>query len=226
MAGHVAAAGRGPVSPDGLYARLAGRAWVRARVPGCGAAWRRGDEVFAEVALPEAAGGPAGFGLHPALLDAALHAGGAGGPQEKGRGCRSSGAGYRWRPRAPGGRVQITPAGQGDGLRLVLADRPGRRSRWVRSLPVRLSARCAGAAGDGLRDALFSTGWVPVALAGRSRPGRRLLRSWVMTYSAWQRGLVPLLPGPGGPGAGHRCGRGSRRRRCWPACGPVPVTGT
>ena len=42
---------------------------------GLRAAWRRGDEVFAEVALPEeAAARPAGFGLHPALLDAALHA--------------------------------------------------------------------------------------------------------------------------------------------------------
>ncbi|WP_244163037.1 polyketide synthase dehydratase domain-containing protein, partial [Streptomyces bungoensis] len=37
--------------------------------------WRRGDETFAEVAIPteqEAATG--GFGVHPALLDAALHA--------------------------------------------------------------------------------------------------------------------------------------------------------
>lgn len=37
--------------------------------------WRRGDEVFAEVELPEQARSAAGhFGLHPALLDAALHA--------------------------------------------------------------------------------------------------------------------------------------------------------
>lgn len=36
--------------------------------------WARGEELFAEVRLPEAAGGVAGFGVHPALLDAALHA--------------------------------------------------------------------------------------------------------------------------------------------------------
>ena len=37
--------------------------------------WRRGDEVFAEVALPADAGvSAAGFGVHPAMLDAALHA--------------------------------------------------------------------------------------------------------------------------------------------------------
>ncbi|WP_425311150.1 polyketide synthase dehydratase domain-containing protein, partial [Kitasatospora aureofaciens] len=39
---------------------------------GLRAAWRRGDEVFAEVALPEGTEG-AGFGLHPALFDACLH---------------------------------------------------------------------------------------------------------------------------------------------------------
>jgi len=37
--------------------------------------WRRGDEVFAEVALPSDAGVSAvGFGVHPVILDAALHA--------------------------------------------------------------------------------------------------------------------------------------------------------
>ncbi len=37
--------------------------------------WRRGDEVFAEVALPADAGvSVTGFGVHPVLLDAALHA--------------------------------------------------------------------------------------------------------------------------------------------------------
>jgi mycoketide-CoA synthase len=41
---------------------------------GLTAAWVRGDEVFAEVRLPDAAGGIGGFGVHPALLDAAMHA--------------------------------------------------------------------------------------------------------------------------------------------------------
>ncbi|ARQ72082.1 hypothetical protein CAG99_00555 [Streptomyces marincola] len=43
---------------------------------GLRAAWRRGDEVFAEVALPEAEEGQAArYGIHPGLLDAVLHAG-------------------------------------------------------------------------------------------------------------------------------------------------------
>jgi acyl transferase domain-containing protein/NADPH:quinone reductase-like Zn-dependent oxidoreductase/acyl carrier protein len=42
---------------------------------GLAAVWRRDDEVFAEVSLPADARSAAGdFGLHPALLDAALHA--------------------------------------------------------------------------------------------------------------------------------------------------------
>nr|WGC84431.1 RsnA [Streptomyces sp.] len=42
---------------------------------GLQAAWRSGDEVFAEVRLPEGIDAdPASFGMHPALLDAALHA--------------------------------------------------------------------------------------------------------------------------------------------------------
>jgi polyene macrolide polyketide synthase len=40
---------------------------------GLRAVWRRGEEAFAEVSLPEGTD-TAGFGLHPALLDAALHA--------------------------------------------------------------------------------------------------------------------------------------------------------
>ena len=41
---------------------------------GVRAAWRRGEEIFAEVALPEDAAADAdAFGLHPALLDAAFH---------------------------------------------------------------------------------------------------------------------------------------------------------
>src|SRR5439155_83054 len=56
------------------YQRLAERGYgYGPAFQGLRAVWRRGDEVFAEAALPDGAG-PDGFGLHPALLDAALHA--------------------------------------------------------------------------------------------------------------------------------------------------------
>ncbi|WP_409462971.1 beta-ketoacyl synthase N-terminal-like domain-containing protein [Amycolatopsis sp. GA6-003] len=50
---------------------------------GLRAAWRGADEIFAEVSLPERARRDgAGFGLHPAVLDAALHAIGLAGEGE------------------------------------------------------------------------------------------------------------------------------------------------
>ncbi len=57
------------------YERLAARGYEYGpSFQGMTAAWIRGDEVFAEVRLPDVAGGVNGFGVHPALLDAALHA--------------------------------------------------------------------------------------------------------------------------------------------------------
>jgi mycoketide-CoA synthase len=65
-----------PVEVDGLYERMAQSGIEYGPVfQGLARAWRRGDEVFAEVALPDAEVERAGsFDLHPALLDAALHA--------------------------------------------------------------------------------------------------------------------------------------------------------
>ena len=58
------------------YERLAERGYgYGPAFRGLSAMWCRGDEVFAEVALPEEAGvSAAGFGVHPVVLDAALHA--------------------------------------------------------------------------------------------------------------------------------------------------------
>jgi polyketide synthase 12 len=68
--------GAAPVDIDGLYDRLAERGYgYGPAFRGLTAMWRQGDEVFAEVSLPTDAGvSPAGFGVHPAVLDAALHA--------------------------------------------------------------------------------------------------------------------------------------------------------
>ncbi|MEV6361315.1 HAD-IIIC family phosphatase [Nocardia asteroides] len=65
-----------PVDVRDLYARLAARGHRYGPVfQGVRAVWRRGDDLFAEVDLPEQAHGDAvRFGIHPALLDAALHA--------------------------------------------------------------------------------------------------------------------------------------------------------
>ncbi|WP_156765194.1 acyltransferase domain-containing protein, partial [Mycobacterium sp. 1245852.3] len=57
------------------YEQLAARGYgYGPAFQGLTATWVRDDEVFAEVRLPDAAGGVNGFGVHPALLDAAMHA--------------------------------------------------------------------------------------------------------------------------------------------------------
>jgi mycoketide-CoA synthase len=68
--------GATPVDIEGLYDRLAARGYgYGPAFQGLTAMWRRGDEVFADVSLPDDAGvSPAGFGVHPAVLDATLHA--------------------------------------------------------------------------------------------------------------------------------------------------------
>ncbi|WUI08686.1 type I polyketide synthase [Micromonospora sp. NBC_00421] len=64
------------VDPADRYPDLSARGYVHGPAfQGLRAVWQRGEEVFAEVALPdEVATEAAGFGIHPALLDAALHA--------------------------------------------------------------------------------------------------------------------------------------------------------
>ncbi len=70
-------AGAEAIDVDGLYDRLAERGIDYGPVfQGLQAAWQRGEELFAEVALsPEQQSEASSFGVHPALLDAALHAG-------------------------------------------------------------------------------------------------------------------------------------------------------
>ncbi|MGI5183701.1 SDR family NAD(P)-dependent oxidoreductase [Dactylosporangium sp. CA-152071] len=60
---------------DGCYERLAAAGIEYGPAfQGLRAAWRLGTETYAEVALPAEAADATGYGLHPALLDAALQA--------------------------------------------------------------------------------------------------------------------------------------------------------
>ncbi|MBY8845365.1 type I polyketide synthase [Streptomyces sp. SP2-10] len=130
---------------------------------GLRAAWRRGAEVFAEVALPaEGAGGTDGFGVHPALLDAALHGAGLGGLVEGGGEARVP---FSWngvalhRTGAARLRVRLAPAGT-DGVAVTAADEEGRPVASVRSLVLRpVSPEQIRAAGGIRRDVLFRLDW-------------------------------------------------------------------
>ncbi|TDQ48264.1 type I polyketide synthase, partial [Actinorugispora endophytica] len=74
--GHWPPPGAVPVPVDGVYARLADLGYgYGPAFRGMRAAWRHGDDVFAEVGLARERHVEAGrYGVHPALLDAALHA--------------------------------------------------------------------------------------------------------------------------------------------------------
>ncbi|MER6788684.1 beta-ketoacyl synthase N-terminal-like domain-containing protein, partial [Streptomyces sp. NPDC000658] len=108
---------------------------------GLRAVWRHGDEVYAEVALPDdVADQAAEFGLHPALADAALHASAfLSGEFGEEQGARLP---FAWRGvalHAAGAstlRVRLTPTGP-DTLALFLADAAGRPVATVESLAVR-----------------------------------------------------------------------------------------
>ncbi|MFI6351055.1 polyketide synthase dehydratase domain-containing protein, partial [Streptomyces sp. NPDC050560] len=101
---------------------------------GLRAVWRRGTEVFAEVALPpEHDTDAARFALHPALFDAALHAAALDG---------SGGLPFAWegvRLHAVGAttlRVALTPVGDG-AVRVEAADGTGEPVLSVTALTVR-----------------------------------------------------------------------------------------
>ena len=124
---------------------------------GLRAAWRRGGDVFAEAALPDDVDG-AGYGLHPALLDAVLHAatalddGPAGMPSAwHGVSLRAGGA--------PAVRVRLTPSGDGT-LSVAIADATGALVASVESLTVRPVA--ASELDAAHRDSLFRVEWTPV----------------------------------------------------------------
>ncbi|MFI0822794.1 type I polyketide synthase, partial [Streptomyces sp. NPDC021115] len=63
-----------PLDMAGFYEQATETGYVYGpSFQGLRAVWRDGQDLLAEVALPEAAGHHDGFGIHPVLLDAALH---------------------------------------------------------------------------------------------------------------------------------------------------------
>ncbi|MCV7162827.1 type I polyketide synthase, partial [Mycobacterium stomatepiae] len=128
--------------------------------------WRCGQEVFAEVSAGEGAT-MGGFGIHPVVLDAALHAWGIA------EGGDSTMLPFSWQGvclHAAGAsrvRVRIAPAGTG-AVAVDLADSTGLPVLSVRELVVRpisigaLAAALAAAAGGG--GGLYEIAWSSVSL--------------------------------------------------------------
>ncbi|HZB48035.1 MAG TPA: acyltransferase domain-containing protein, partial [Mycobacteriales bacterium] len=166
-------AGAEPVPVDVLHARLAAAGhdlWPA--FLGLQAAWRDGADGYAEVVLPdEQAEAARDFGLHPALLDAALQA--RPGTARTGAAPslelpRSWSGVWLERPGAARVRVRITPAPAG-GLRVDLAGEDGE--------PVGGAAAVGYAPFDpaqlapGRPGALFAVEWTPVTPTSRNGRG-------------------------------------------------------
>ncbi|MGW4297907.1 polyketide synthase dehydratase domain-containing protein, partial [Micromonospora chersina] len=127
------------VDPDTWYAALAGHGLAYGPAfRGLRRLWTGDGEVHAEVALPEeVAAGAGGFGVHPALLDAALHpvglllAGDGGGPRVpfafEGVQVHASGA----------ATLRVRVSRDGDAVRLVAVDETGAPVVSVDSLVLR-----------------------------------------------------------------------------------------
>ncbi|MEU3170364.1 SDR family NAD(P)-dependent oxidoreductase [Streptosporangium sp. NPDC006930] len=155
--------GAEPVELTGLYERLATEgAGYGPAFQGLRSAWRRNGEVFAEVALPEGVAADAAlFGVHPALLDAALHAIELGEPAEPGRPVELPFAWNGVALHATGAssvRVRVSRNGS-DTASLQVADGTGAPVVTIGSLAMRpVSGEGLGAA----RDSLYRVDWTAV----------------------------------------------------------------
>ncbi|MGW4500208.1 SDR family NAD(P)-dependent oxidoreductase, partial [Micromonospora sp. NPDC004336] len=166
-----------PVDLTGFYAGLAADGYAYGPAfQGLRAVWTSGDEVYAEVELPAAQRLDADrYGLHPALLDAALHAAHFGGLAE-------AGAGRLLLPFAWNGvalhatgatalRVRLTRVGP-HAVALTAADPTGAPVADVTALTMRPISAGELAVGDdrATRDALFRVDWTPLPPADGVAP--------------------------------------------------------
>ncbi|MEV0445000.1 SDR family NAD(P)-dependent oxidoreductase [Streptomyces spectabilis] len=147
---------------DGFYESLAERGYAYGPAfRGVRAAWRDGDVLYASVALPDEQD-VTGFGLHPALLDAALHVAGLAGAED----VRIP---FSWsdvRLHATGARtvrVRLTPAGP-DAVAVLVTDEAGQAVASVGELALRPVDVAALGHKRADTSALFGLDLVPVEL--------------------------------------------------------------
>ncbi|MEU5100639.1 polyketide synthase dehydratase domain-containing protein, partial [Streptomyces sp. NPDC020996] len=164
--------GAEPVGLEGFYEALAATGYTYGPAfRGLTGAWRNGDELYAEVVLDPAHHDEAArFGLHPALLDAALHAGLAARGEDDG--VRLP---FSWNDvtlyavGATALRARITPAG--DGARLELSDAQGRPVASVGSLVSRpVDAARLDDDTRRVRESLFRLDWSAAAPVEAAAP--------------------------------------------------------
>ncbi|MFJ8888953.1 type I polyketide synthase, partial [Streptomyces sp. NPDC102402] len=175
--------GAEPVEPADVYGQFSDLGYEYGEVfAGIEALWRGDGEVFAQIRLPERArADAAGYGAHPALLDAALQPWLAGGLLDVPDG--SVLLPFAWKGitlHAAGAdslRVRITPAGEG-AVRLEAADLTAVPVLTLDALVMRplaqdrLDAMLGAAADSGLP--LYRVAWQPPAGRPAAEPPARL----------------------------------------------------
>ncbi|MFF8659813.1 SDR family NAD(P)-dependent oxidoreductase, partial [Streptomyces huasconensis] len=159
--------GAAPIDAEGFYPALAEQGYAYGPAfQGLRKAWRRGGDFFAEVELPESTADDAtGFGVHPALLDAALHGIGLGGVvDDTGNTARLpfawSGV-HLWASGARCVRVWLATAGTA-AVRVRIADATGAPVLGIDELVLRpVSEAPLGPARAVVAEALFTEAWEP-----------------------------------------------------------------
>ncbi|MET7361616.1 SDR family NAD(P)-dependent oxidoreductase [Streptomyces sp. NPDC005562] len=184
-------AGAETVDVDDFYGRAADAGYEYGPAfQGLRALWRHGQDLLAEVELPESvAGDRDGFGIHPALLDAALHPLMLLERPDADTEPNSTQGRRIWLPFAWSGvtlsaegathvRVRISP--QGDAaeqqLRIDVADATGAPVLGVDTLtlraadPAQLAALAAGFGDDAGVDGLYTVDWAPLPVQPAEPP--------------------------------------------------------
>ncbi|MEW9522215.1 SDR family NAD(P)-dependent oxidoreductase, partial [Streptomyces tubercidicus] len=168
---------------DDFYERFAEAGFAYGPVfRGLTAVWQRGDEIFAEVGLPAEQDGPAAaFGLHPALLDSALHAMMFVSMEDVGRGRLP----FSWNGvtlHAAGAtalRVRLVQSGP-ESVSLELADPAGGAVASIDSLTLRqVSGEQMGGAAPH-HEALFQVDWVTAPVPTAPVPTPSADESWAV----------------------------------------------
>ncbi|MFI5611165.1 SDR family NAD(P)-dependent oxidoreductase [Amycolatopsis sp. NPDC051903] len=220
--------GATPIVVEGAYDLLEERGYgYGPSFQGLTAAWRRGNEVFAEVALPEPAAPTANlYGLHPALLDIAMHADLLGDPGGatllpfvwNGVTLHAAGASVL--------RVRIERLNGDEVSAIEVADSEGRPVATIDSLvsrPVRRELTASSAEADG---SLLKIAWQPVSVPqsdaevvaiGRGRVGvAATYAGFTDLVAAIDRGEpVPGLITLSGPGAEGDVPAAARENAGW-----------
>ncbi|MGV9857001.1 polyketide synthase dehydratase domain-containing protein, partial [Streptomyces sp. NPDC003442] len=176
--------------PEGFYAGFVERGFgYGPAFRGLETVWRCGEEVFAQVRLPqECVGEVERFGVHPALLDAVLHAVVLTGFEQQPDvelGSGSVRVPFAWsgvRLHASGAsvvRVRLTRVGS-DAVALEVADAAGQPVISIESLALRpISAEQLQAAQTSRYDSLFQLDWQPLDTPRASAAGS----SWALVGS-------------------------------------------